>query len=163
IVEKVCKDAGLSNLKRAVAAAPPALDFVVQYRESDLDFVSRLLEDAGLYYTFTHVDGDHTVVFSDARAGDVPATRPATSQVVWQFSDRRPPIAVVFNAARDFAIHTGAVSIADHDLLRADSTGSAATTASVSKGKRFDFLGDLGPNASPAEAKRLMEMHESRL
>jgi type VI secretion system secreted protein VgrG len=37
-------------------------DFVVQYRETDLDFVSRLMEHAGIYYYFRHEDGKHTMV-----------------------------------------------------------------------------------------------------
>jgi type VI secretion system secreted protein VgrG len=41
------------------------LEYVVQYRESDLNFVSRLMEQAGIYYTFTHDSGKHTMVLLD--------------------------------------------------------------------------------------------------
>jgi type VI secretion system secreted protein VgrG len=40
-------------------------EFCVQYRESDLDFVSRLLEEEGIYYYFSHAKGAHTVVLAD--------------------------------------------------------------------------------------------------
>ena len=36
-------------------------DYIVQYRESDMNFVSRLMEHAGIYYYFTHEDGKHTM------------------------------------------------------------------------------------------------------
>ncbi|HEY8972721.1 MAG TPA: type VI secretion system tip protein TssI/VgrG [Burkholderiaceae bacterium] len=37
-------------------------DFVVQYRETDFAFVSRLAEHAGIYYYFTHDNGSHKMV-----------------------------------------------------------------------------------------------------
>lgn len=43
----------------------PTLTYCVQYNESDFAFVSRLLEDAGLYYSFVHDDDGHTLVISD--------------------------------------------------------------------------------------------------
>ncbi|MEN5206834.1 type VI secretion system tip protein TssI/VgrG [Stenotrophomonas terrae] len=41
------------------------LSYCVQYNESDFAFVSRLLEDAGLYYSFVHDEDGHTLVISD--------------------------------------------------------------------------------------------------
>jgi type VI secretion system secreted protein VgrG len=40
-------------------------DFCVQYRESDFDFVSRLMEEEGIYYFFKHTDGAHQMVVTD--------------------------------------------------------------------------------------------------
>jgi type VI secretion system secreted protein VgrG len=40
-------------------------DFCVQYRESDFDFVSRLMEEEGIYYFFKHSDGSHQMVVTD--------------------------------------------------------------------------------------------------
>ncbi len=47
------------------ASKPEPLSYCVQYNESDLAFVSRLLEDAGLYYSFVHDEEGHTLVISD--------------------------------------------------------------------------------------------------
>jgi type VI secretion system secreted protein VgrG len=41
------------------------LDYCVQYRESDFDFVSRLMEQEGIYYYFEHSDGRHKLVLCD--------------------------------------------------------------------------------------------------
>lgn len=43
----------------------PVRDYCVQYRETDFDFVSRLMEEEGIYYYFEHADGKHTMVLSD--------------------------------------------------------------------------------------------------
>ena len=41
------------------------LEYCVQYRETALDFVTRLMEQWGIYYFFKHADGKHTLVFCD--------------------------------------------------------------------------------------------------
>lgn len=40
-------------------------DYCVQYQESDFQFVSRLMEEEGIYYFFRHTDGGHTMVLTD--------------------------------------------------------------------------------------------------
>jgi type VI secretion system secreted protein VgrG len=41
-------------------------EYCVQYRESDFNFVSRLLEQEGIYYYFQHEDGKHKMVLVDS-------------------------------------------------------------------------------------------------
>ena len=43
----------------------PALEYTVQYRESDLDFARRQLERAGISFHFRHDAGSHTMVLTD--------------------------------------------------------------------------------------------------
>jgi type VI secretion system secreted protein VgrG len=40
-------------------------DYCVQYRESDFNFASRLMEEEGIYYFFKHRDGGHQMVVTD--------------------------------------------------------------------------------------------------
>jgi type VI secretion system secreted protein VgrG len=41
-------------------------EYCVQYRETDFNFVSRLMEEEGIYYYFTHENGKHTLIVTDA-------------------------------------------------------------------------------------------------
>jgi type VI secretion system secreted protein VgrG len=41
-------------------------DYCAQYRESDLDFAGRLMEEEGIFYFFTHSDGAHQMVVADS-------------------------------------------------------------------------------------------------
>jgi type VI secretion system secreted protein VgrG len=40
-------------------------DYCVQYRESDFDFASRLMEEEGIYYFFKHFNASHQLVVTD--------------------------------------------------------------------------------------------------
>ena len=40
-------------------------DYCVQYRESDFDFVSRLMEEEGIYYLFEHSQSKHQMIVTD--------------------------------------------------------------------------------------------------
>jgi type VI secretion system secreted protein VgrG len=40
-------------------------DYCVQYRESDFDFASRLMEEEGIYYFFNHGEASHQMVVTD--------------------------------------------------------------------------------------------------
>ncbi|HEV8378392.1 MAG TPA: type VI secretion system tip protein TssI/VgrG, partial [Tepidisphaeraceae bacterium] len=44
----------------------PVREYCVQYRETDFNFVSRLMEEEGIYYFFTHEDNKHTMVLADS-------------------------------------------------------------------------------------------------
>ena len=40
-------------------------NYCVQYRETDFNFISRLMEEEGIYYFFTHAYGQHTMVLAN--------------------------------------------------------------------------------------------------
>jgi len=71
IVEQVLKDAGIpaDRFEFKPATRPyPRREYVVQYEETDLDFVHRWLEHEGMLYWFQEIDGDVITVFGDAYA-----------------------------------------------------------------------------------------------
>ncbi len=50
----------------------PTMEFCAQYQESDFDFISRLLEQEGLFYFFEHSRTKHTLIVADDRASYLP-------------------------------------------------------------------------------------------
>jgi type VI secretion system secreted protein VgrG len=65
ILRQVFEGAGFGDFEAAFAGAYSVRDYVVQYRETDFDFVSRLMQREGIYYYFQHTDGKHTLVLAD--------------------------------------------------------------------------------------------------
>jgi type VI secretion system secreted protein VgrG len=57
-------------------------DYCVQYGESDFDFVSRLMEEEGIYYFFKHSDGSHQMVVTDLPSKH--PTVPGQSRVIYE-------------------------------------------------------------------------------
>jgi len=55
------------------------LDYCVQYRESGFNFVSRLLEQDGIFYFFEHEKDKHTLVLADAPSIHKPCPNQATA------------------------------------------------------------------------------------
>ena len=47
-------------------------EYCVQYRETDFNFISRLMEQEGIYYYFQHEEKEHRVVLCDAYAQHKP-------------------------------------------------------------------------------------------
>ena len=41
-------------------------DYTVQYRETDFNFVARLMEDEGIYWYFEHSEGEHKLIVADS-------------------------------------------------------------------------------------------------
>ena len=50
----------------------PTIEFCAQYQESDFDFISRLLEQEGIFYFFEHSKTKHTLVLADHRSSYQP-------------------------------------------------------------------------------------------
>jgi type VI secretion system secreted protein VgrG len=81
VIKQVFSDRGFSDFRDATTGSPPTLEYCVQYRETDFNFVCRLMEEYGVYYFFEHSDGKHTLVLADAKSSHQPA--PGLSSVVY--------------------------------------------------------------------------------
>lgn len=70
IVKEVCGHpcyGGLVDLDvGALTGSYGAVPYCVQYRETDFNFVCRLLESVGIYFYFTHAADKHTMVLADS-------------------------------------------------------------------------------------------------
>ncbi len=68
IIDAVISGANISGYDSKLKATTcPPRDYCVQYRETDFDFISRLLEEEGIYYYFEHSQSDHMMILCDGR------------------------------------------------------------------------------------------------
>ena len=66
IVKKVFADHPTAKFKDQLTGSYRKWNYCVQYRETDLNFVCRLLEHEGIYFYFTHDATEHTMVLADS-------------------------------------------------------------------------------------------------
>ncbi|MCG5233955.1 type VI secretion system tip protein TssI/VgrG [Xanthobacter oligotrophicus] len=72
IIRKIFDDAGFSDFEFKTTQNYPSMEYCVQYRETDFAFVSRLMEEFGLYYYFKHTTDKHLLVICDAMSAHDP-------------------------------------------------------------------------------------------
>ena len=90
-------------------------EYCVQYRETHFNFVSRLLEEEGIFYFFEHFEDRHVLVLCD----DNGSTNPALAAEELRFA---PEHATVADSVNEFeaerALHTGKITIWNYDYLQ---------------------------------------------
>jgi type VI secretion system secreted protein VgrG len=69
ILEEVLKDSGLTTLdfELRLQGSYPQWEYICQYRESHLEFVSRWMEREGIYYYFEQGDSGEKVILTDTK------------------------------------------------------------------------------------------------
>ncbi len=63
---------GFSKYRTSTTETHAPWEYCVQYRESDFNFIHRLMEQEGLYYFFTHTQTQHELVIVDGKSGHQP-------------------------------------------------------------------------------------------
>lgn len=72
IAEVFGRHGGYANYELQLGSSYPVLKYCVQYRETDYNFVSRLMEEFGIYYYFEHSEGQHKMVLKDGPSSSHP-------------------------------------------------------------------------------------------
>jgi len=66
IVQTIFSEFGFTDYEFNLSGSYPTHEYRVQYRETAFNFISRLMEQEGIFYFFRHEDGKHTMVLADA-------------------------------------------------------------------------------------------------
>ncbi len=65
IIKKVFQDHGFQDFQDRTQGSYPQREYVVQYRETAFNFVSRLMEEYGIFYFFEHDQNTHKLILAD--------------------------------------------------------------------------------------------------
>ena len=85
IVTQIFQEFGFHNFKSALQGTYEPREVVIQHRETGFNFISRLLEQVGIFYFFEHEQGKHTMVMADNPAAH--PVLPATPSLPYRLSD----------------------------------------------------------------------------
>ncbi|MBA4178149.1 MAG: type VI secretion system tip protein VgrG [Leptothrix sp. (in: Bacteria)] len=138
--------------------------YCVQYRETDFNFVSRLMEEEGIFYFFRHSQGKHELVLADKAGSHQPFAGFATIP----FDDDEAHIVgepAISRWHMRHEIQTGKVTLRDYNF-ETPTTDLTSTTAASSRGhaesKRevYDYPGLYGKKA-PGDALAGVRLDEA--
>jgi len=119
IVKQVLDDAGLPSdtYQLSLRGSYAKRDYCVQYRESDMDFIARLMEEEGIFYFFQHTETSHVLTVGDA--ADVHPQIAAPATVSLREVSVGVPSEELFSAFRmTQEIRPGAVVLRDFNPLK---------------------------------------------
>jgi type VI secretion system secreted protein VgrG len=143
IAQEVFKEAGVptSRFRFALKRTLPAREYCVQYRETDWNFVSRLLEEEGIFYFFEQKDKETVLVMGDSPDAVVAIASPD------KIPFREPSGAVTDReAVYDFRfaqeLKSGKSTLKDYNFTRPDvQIEGSASAARDDKLEIYDYPG----------------------
>jgi type VI secretion system secreted protein VgrG len=137
IVEKVFQSQGYSDFENRCARSYPKREYCVQYRETHLDFVSRLLEEEGIFYFFEHTDAKHVLVLADDSKSLKPCPRNAVGRMATRsFQDED----TLTSLRQEHSVHIGKVALRNYDEMQPSLTLHGASSGDGLE-EVYDYLG----------------------
>ena len=149
IIKKVLNEVGYSDVKLSLTGTYPKREYCVQYRETYFNFLSRLMEQEGIYYYFEHTASTHTMVLADGTTGHA---KPAKfGELPWLPGDasQRHAGPAVTDWKTSRSVQTTKYVLNDYDpmkpkasLMAPEKIGNPADVHTVAGLEVFDYPGD---------------------
>jgi type VI secretion system secreted protein VgrG len=149
IIEQIFRDRGFTDYDKRLSCEYRKWEYCVQYRETDFNFISRLMEQEGIYYYFEHENGKHSLVIADSNSAHKPY--PDFKKLIYHPSDKGP---TTEECVSDWFVEThlqpGKYAINDFSfknpqtplLVREKASGSGEQGSSKNSYEIYDYPGD---------------------
>ncbi len=118
IVKTVLSEEPTNDFKFELTSSYRKWTYCVQYRETDFNFISRLLEEEGIYYYVLHTDGHHTLVLTDSTGKHATTPGYETISFIPPAQVARPELEHISSWDFSREIQTGVYAHTDYDLER---------------------------------------------
>ncbi|MGB8845732.1 MAG: type VI secretion system tip protein TssI/VgrG [Terracidiphilus sp.] len=115
IISQVFNLFSFKDFRTSLTASYPKLEYCVQYRETSFNFVSRLMEEYGIFYYFDHTaQGKHTMVLADQSSAltACPGSPLSYETVVGGLND--PEVVSDWHVEQE--VRTGKCSVTDYNF-----------------------------------------------
>lgn len=166
IIEQVFEDRGLTDYRMSLTGTYNPLEYCVQYRETDFNFISRLMEQNGIFYFFEHEEGKHTMVIADASSAH--ESCPGQDSFGYNLASGGVDDEDVINSfSLSQHLHTGKYTMTDYNFKTPSTNllSSESTIYTVGSNSSFEFYDHPGEFLTRADgttfAKRRMEEEEA--
>lgn len=159
IVTKVFKDLGFSDFSVRTSGTYAPREYCVQYRETHLDFVSRLLEEEGIFYFFEHAADKHVLVLADAPS----AVKPCPGQEKAPFRPERghQQDDIITACSTELVARTGKVALTDYNFETPSASLDAMSSGEAPE-EHYDYPGSYAErDEGDRYARLLLEEREA--
>jgi type VI secretion system secreted protein VgrG len=164
IIEQVLKDAGFNgdDYRFSLQQSYPTREYCVQYRESELNFISRLMQEEGIGYYFEQSEKNHVLVMCDGGAAYPPI--PGEATVIYHPSTGAVTSEEhIFDYRYTQSVRPGAVTFRDYNFkkpaldLQSDADGELDTHLEV-----YDYPGNYDdPSLGQTRAQVRLEAEQT--
>ncbi|MBX3623029.1 MAG: type VI secretion system tip protein VgrG [Rhizobacter sp.] len=158
IVKKVFQDHSIANFEFKLFRSYRKWTYCVQYRESDYNFIARLLEHEGIYWYFEHTDGQHKLVLVDSQSAHNAVQRHETLPYFENAAEVPPDTEYVSGWSFAREVKTGKTVLTSYDFERPSTDLTVDKSKShgyeLSDYEMFDFQGDY---VQAADGRQLAE------
>ena len=167
IVKQVFEDHVHANFEFKLFRSYRKWVYCVQYRETDYNFIARLLEHEGIYWYIEHSDGDSKMVLVDSQSAHDAAPHCESLPYYERSESSTPDFECISDWRFDSEVETGKTALASYDFERPSTSLKVAAAKphkySLPDYEVFDFQGDYvqAPDAAQWAEDRLDE-HQSR-
>ena len=143
ITQDVLDRLGFADYKIACTKSYPEREFCVQYNETHFDFLSRLWEEEGIYYTFVHEDDKHTLYLADDPSSIQSARFVEKLQTAKADGTDYTTGDFATDVRVEHRVHPQAYVVQDYDFEQSGSPLKATVTTSApgATGERFEYPG----------------------
>lgn len=117
IIEEVFKALGFQDYRNGLTRSYDKREYCVQYNETAFNFLSRLMEEEGIFYYFEHAADKHTLVLSDD-AGDL-TTLPGAAKLTTgqpRSGEIRMSDTVLDRVVLEQSVVPGAIGLGDYSF-----------------------------------------------
>lgn len=154
IIKKVFSEAGFTDFTDSLTATYAPREFCVQYMETSFAFVSRLMEEEGIFYFFTHDSSGHKLVLADDTSAypSCPGLTTATmNKEAWTAED------IVTSCTVEQQVVVGQYKADDYNFLTPATDLTATASGSDTSRSVYEYPG-LYTAASDGESRTSLRL-----
>lgn len=161
IITKVFQEHKFTDFTFKLEGALPKREYTVQYRETSLNFISRLLEEEGIFYFFEHTEQKHQLILTNVNS--VTAKCPVVDKLPYGLGTSNAAQGVIGEMQSSNTVHTGKLTIQDYNF-ELSNVNLLATSSGKQLAEVYEYPGNYKKKDEGTRLVKLrLEEQEARL
>ncbi|MBL4805922.1 MAG: type VI secretion system tip protein VgrG [Rhodobacteraceae bacterium] len=133
VIKDIFSERGFSDFQDKTSESYKKRDYLVQYRETDYEFVCRLMEEEGMYFYFTHDTSKETLVIADGSGSHSGLKNAANIEFHFREKEYKREMDHIYEWKSSERVNSGKVTLTDYDFTK--STTDLKAVTAIPKGK----------------------------